>query len=115
MSNRETISQTVKNEIKTEVMDHVIKQEIKNEIEEVTGKSHGFICPTCKAHFLNDEYFIEHVREHHGDISGDKRNSNRLPSSSESQVVEKFDNTPGDVNVINVMYVPIRVPTKLIF
>ena len=82
MSNRKTRSQTVKDEvlktevmdhiikqeIKTEVMDQVIKQEIKTEIEDVTGKSHGFICPTCKAHFLYDEYFIEHVREHHGDI-----------------------------------------------
>ena len=85
----------IKQEIKTEVMDQVIKQEIKTEIEEITRKSHSFICPTCKAHFLYyDEFFIEHVREHHGDISGEKIISNELPSSSESQVIEKFNNTP---------------------
>ena len=36
-----------KDEVKTEIIDHVIKKEIKTELEEVTKKSHGFICPTC--------------------------------------------------------------------
>ena len=52
MSNRETRSQTVKDEVKTDILDHVIKKELKSELEDVTGKSQGFICPTCKAHFL---------------------------------------------------------------
>ena len=47
MSNWDTMSQTVKDEVKTEIIDHVIKKEIKTELEEVTKKSHGFICPTC--------------------------------------------------------------------
>ena len=63
MSNWDTMSQTVKDEVKTETIDHVIKNEIKTELEEVTEKSHGFICPTCKAHFINDDFFIEHIKK----------------------------------------------------
>ena len=58
MSNWDTRSQMIKNEVKTEIIDHVIKDEIKNELEEVTEKSHGFICPACKARFLHNELFI---------------------------------------------------------
>ena len=77
MSNLDTISPTVKvkTEVKTEILDHVIKKEIKSEQEDVTGKSHGFICPTCKAHFLYDTFFIEHVKEHHENMADDNSNS----------------------------------------
>ena len=46
--------------------------------EEVTEKYHGFICSTCKAHFLNDEFFIEHIKEHHADVTGAKVNCNEI-------------------------------------
>ena len=91
MSNWDTMSQTVKDEVKTETIDHVIKKEIKTELEEVTKKSHGFICPTCKAHFLNDEYFIEHIKEHHADVTGEKVNCNEIISSS--GIPEKENNS----------------------
>ena len=84
MSNLDTISPTVKYEVKTDILDHDIKKEIKSELEDVTGKSHGFICPTCKAHFLYDTFFIEHVKEHHEDTADDNLNSYELPSSSKS-------------------------------
>ena len=62
-----------------------IKKEIKSEQEEVTGVSHGFICPQCQAHFLYDEYFVEHIREHDGETSNDMSNRkvllNSLPTS----------------------------------
>ena len=47
----------------------VIKTEIKAEQEELEGKSHGFLCPKCKAHFLYEEHFCHHIREHHENIS----------------------------------------------
>ena len=47
----------------------VIKTEIKSEQEELEGKSHVFLCPKCEAHFLYEEYFCHHVREHNEDIS----------------------------------------------
>ena len=81
MSNWDTGSQTVKDEVKTEVIDHVIKKEIKTELEEVSEKTHGFICPTCKAHFLYDEFFIEHIKEHHKDVTVEKVNCYELMSS----------------------------------
>ena len=82
MSNWDIISQTVKDEVKTEVIDHFIKNEIKTELEEVTKKSHGFICPTCKAHFINDDFFIGHIKEHHADVTGEKVNCNEIISAS---------------------------------
>ena len=47
----------------------VIKTEIKAEQEELEGKSHGFLCPKCKAHFLYEEHFCHHIREHQENIS----------------------------------------------
>ena len=41
-----------------------IKIEVKIEDEDVKRKSGGFLCPSCGAHYFNEEYFIEHVREH---------------------------------------------------
>ena len=41
-----------------------IKIEVKTEEEDVKRKSGGFLCPSCGAHYFNEEYFIEHVREH---------------------------------------------------
>ena len=55
-------------EVMNEGLDTPIKIEIKNEEEEPTGKSHGFICPKCEAHFLYESYFIEHNETHHEDI-----------------------------------------------
>ena len=78
MSNSDTRSQIVKYEVKTEIINHVMKKEIKTELEEVSKKSHGFICPTCEAHFLYDDLFIEH----HEDVTGEKVNCNELISSS---------------------------------
>jgi KRAB domain-containing zinc finger protein len=37
---------------------------VKTEEEDVKRKSGGFLCPSCGAHYFNEEYFIEHVREH---------------------------------------------------
>ena len=77
MTNSDTGSPTVtvKYEVKTEILDHDIKKEMKCELEDVTGKSHGFICPICKAHFLYDTFFIEHVKEHHENMADDNLNS----------------------------------------
>ena len=95
MSNWGTRSKTVKDEVKTEIIDHVIKMEIKTELEEVTKKSHGFICPTCKAHFINDDFFIEHIKEHHADVTGKKVNCNEIISSSGiSEKENNSKNTP---------------------
>ena len=95
MSSWDTRSQTVKDEVKTEIIDHVIKKEIKTELEEVSEKTHGFICPTCKAHFLYDEFFIEHIKEHHEDVTGEKVNCNEVMSSSGvSEKENNSNNTP---------------------
>ena len=59
--------------------------------EEVSEKTHGFICPTCKAHFLNDGFFIEHIKEHHEDVTGEKVNCNEIISSS--GISEKGNNS----------------------
>ena len=100
MSNWDTMSQTVKDEVKTETIDHVIKNEIKTELEEVTEKSQGFICPTCKAHFINDDFFIEHIKEHHADVTGEKVNCNEIISfSGISEKENNSKNTPHGCNV----------------
>ena len=91
MSNWDTRSQTVKDEVKTEIIDHVIKKEIKTELEEVSEKSHGFICPTCIASFLNDELFIEHIKKHHEDVTGEKVIYNELMNWS--GITEKENNS----------------------
>ena len=102
MSNWASISQTVKDKVKTETFYHVIKKEIKTELEDVTEKSHGFICPTCKAHFLNDEFFIEHIKVHHEEVTGEKVNCNEIISFS--RISEKginSKNTPHGCKVFN--------------
>ena len=60
MNNKPDISTVISTEIKTE---------IKTEQKELEDKSHGFLCPKCKAHFLYEEYFCHHIREHHENIS----------------------------------------------
>ena len=100
MTNSDTRSPTVtvKDEVKTEILDHDIKKEMKCELEDGTEKSHGFICPTCKAHFLYDTFFIEHVKEHHENTADDNLNSYEPPSSSESLHKKSNSNdTPHDV------------------
>ena len=62
--------------------------------------SHGFICPQCEAHFLYDEFFVEHIREHHGEtihyiMSNRNILLNSLPSSDKlgkenTSPVEKY-------------------------
>ena len=42
-----------------------IKPEIKTEEEELRGKTGGFHCGECSAHFFYEEYFLEHIRELH--------------------------------------------------
>ena len=63
------------NEMKIVEPDDPIKREIKTEQEELTGKPQGFICPECKAHFLYDDYFIEHIKEHHDNTISDNSQS----------------------------------------
>ena len=53
------------NELRIDIPDDPIKKEIKTEDDELTGNPQGFICPQCKAHFLYDDYFIKHIKEHH--------------------------------------------------
>ena len=85
MLTRSKRSSTIANKEKSNITLIPIKKEIKTEQEEVTGVSHGFICPQCQAHFLYDEFFVEHIREHHGktinDISNRNVLLNCLPSS----------------------------------
>ena len=50
----------INTEIKTE-----IGEDIKVEQEDSLENSHGFICTKCSAHFLNENYFLEHIKEHH--------------------------------------------------
>ena len=57
---------------------NLIKKEIKTEEEEVAAKSQGFICPQCEAHFLYDEYFMEHIREHHNNMISENSESSSL-------------------------------------
>ena len=64
MNNEPDISTVIKTEIKAE-----IKTEIKTEQKELEDKSHGFLCPKCKAHFLYEEHFCHHIREHHENIN----------------------------------------------
>jgi len=66
MQSKNTLNRSA--EVMNEGLDTPIKIEIKNEEEEPTGKSHGFICPKCEAHFLYESYFIEHIETHHEDI-----------------------------------------------
>ena len=44
-----------------------IKSEVKTEEEELRAKTGGYICPECSEHFFYEEYFVEHIREHHCD------------------------------------------------
>ena len=66
MQSKNTLNRSA--EVMNEGPDTPIKIEIKSEEEEHTGKSHGFICPKCEAHFLYESYFIEHNETHHKDI-----------------------------------------------
>ncbi|XP_063694227.1 zinc finger protein 160-like [Bolinopsis microptera] len=81
-------SSTAADKVKSNITVIPIKKEIKTEQEEVTGVSHGFICPQCQAHFLYDEFFVEHIREHHGETINDMSTRNvlfnSLPSSHSS-------------------------------
>ena len=65
-------------EMEKEVLDIHVKMEIKTEEEGLPGRSHGFICPQCKAHFLYDDLFIEHVKEHHTNMNSENSNLNEL-------------------------------------
>ena len=97
MSTRSKRSLTVAVEEKSNINLIPIKKEIKSEQEEVTGVSHGFICPQCQAHFLYDEFFVEHIREHHGKSSNDMPNRNVLLNclpSSASVRLGKENNHP---------------------
>ena len=58
-------SVTVVDQMENDKPNNPIKREIKTEEEEAAAKTQGFICPQCKAHFLYDEYFKEHIKEHH--------------------------------------------------
>ena len=61
----------------------------------MTGVSHGFICPQCEAHFLYDEFFVEHIREHHGETINDMSNGNVLLNSfPSSDRLGKENNSP---------------------
>ena len=82
MLRRSKRSSTVADKEKSNINLIPIKKEIKSEQEEeVTGVSHGFICPQCQAHFLYDEFFVEHIKEHHGKTSNDVSNRNVLLNS----------------------------------
>ena len=64
--------------------ENVIKTELKTEVEDFTKKSAGFLCPTCQAHFLCSDLFVEHVRWHHlnsGQVPGSYLSSSRHESS----------------------------------
>ncbi|XP_063686146.1 uncharacterized protein LOC134819921 isoform X2 [Bolinopsis microptera] len=101
MSHQDGISETVKVEVKTESLDYVIKKEIKTELQEVNGKSHGFICPTCKAHFLYDEYFIEHVREHREDISDKLEDATEESDSEHVMTLGDFHYTGSEAEFVD--------------
>ena len=69
-----TLSGTVISNMKTD-----IKVEIKTEQEELAAKSAGFLCPSCSAHFLLEQNFIEHIsKEHHGKNGRSAESSGRL-------------------------------------
>ena len=81
MLTRSKRSSTIADKQKSNITLIPIKKEIKTEQEEVTGVSHGFICPQCEAHFLYDEFFVEHIREHHAKTTNDMSNRNVLLNS----------------------------------
>ena len=81
MLTRSKRSSTIADKEKRNINLIPIKKEIKTEQEEVTGVSHGFICPQCEAHFLYDEFFVEHIREHHSETTNDMSNRNILLNS----------------------------------
>ena len=95
MLTRSKRSSTIADKKKSNITLIPIKKEIKTEQEEVTGVSHGFICPQCEAHFLYDEFFVEHIREHHGETTNDMSNSNFLLNSlPSSDRLGKENNSP---------------------
>ena len=70
------------------------------------GKTGGFHCAECSAHFFYEEYFLEHIRELHlpskrvnpAAVAADNNNENTLTQSVSDKNVSTSHDTHSDTD-----------------